>query len=88
MNMGEQADAIWGRCEGYPGAADSDRFVRYLLAHQVQTSLFFAAYGEQTVEQVRGNLDARQRLVDFALRAQGLERQHWRDAFLAGFGDG
>jgi hypothetical protein len=87
-HMGEQADAIWGHCAQYPGAANADGFVAYMRTHQVDTSLFFAAYGEQTVDQVKDNLDTQRRLVEFALRAQSSERARWREAFLAEFPHG
>jgi hypothetical protein len=70
--LGEDADAIWGHCAGYPGRADGAAFAGWLRAHQVESALFFGAYGEQTVATVRRNLDQRTRLMAFALEAQGL----------------
>ena len=70
--LGEDADAIWGHCRGYPGRrARASR--AGCKAHQLEAALFFAAYGDQTVEQVHANLDKRARLIEFALEAQGLE---------------
>jgi hypothetical protein len=70
--LGEGADAIWSHCKGYPGSQDAVAFAAWLTAHQVDSVLFFAAYGEQTVGEVHANLELRSRLIDFALRAQGL----------------
>lgn len=81
VGLGEQADAIWGHCTGYPGSADASAFAAYLLAHQVDSSLFFAAYGDRTVEQVRGSLKGRRNLIEFALRAQAMSAAELRDAF-------
>jgi hypothetical protein len=67
----EQADAIWSHCRGYPGSQDAAAFGAWLTAHQIDSALFFAAYGEQTVGEVRANLELRSRLIDFALRSQG-----------------
>jgi hypothetical protein len=66
------ADAVWGHCAGYPGRADADAFAAYLRAHQLQSALFFAAYGDQTVADVHANLAQRTRLIEFAMAAQGL----------------
>jgi hypothetical protein len=75
------ADEIWGHCAGYPGSADGAAFAAYLRAHQVDSSLFFAAYGEQRVEQVQESLAARKRLTRFALGAQGMSAADLRAAF-------
>ena len=71
--LGDDADAIWGHCRGYPGHAETIPFARWLRAHQVDSALFFGAYGAHTVEQVHANLRARSDLIDFALHGQGLE---------------
>jgi hypothetical protein len=81
--LGEDADAIWGHCRGYPGRGAG--FAPYLKAHQIEAALFFAAYGGHTLEQVRANLDKRRRLIEFALEAQGLPPDHLRSRFLERF---
>jgi hypothetical protein len=70
--MGEEADAIWGHCAGYPGRVDAPPFSAWMRAHQIESALFFGAYGELTVDQVLAQLAARTKLIDFALAAQGL----------------
>ena len=50
--MGDDADAIWGHCRGYPGHADGPGFAAFMRGHTLEAALFFAAYGGQTVEQV------------------------------------
>lgn len=75
------ADEIWGHCAGYPGREDPAAFARYMRGHQIESSLFFAAYGGLKVDQVRANLDLRRRLMDFALRGQALSPAELRDAF-------
>jgi hypothetical protein len=78
-------DAIFGHCTGYPGSADAQAWTAWLRARTVPSALFFAAYGEQTVEEVRANLELRSRLIAFALGAQGLEpaelQVRFREAF-------
>jgi hypothetical protein len=70
--LGEDADAVWGHCRGYPGHRDATGFAGWLRAHALEAALFFAAYGGHTLEQVHSNLDKRTRLIEFALGAQGL----------------
>jgi hypothetical protein len=84
--LGGRADAIWGHCVGYPGSASADAFASYMRAHQVESSLFFAAYGDRTVEQVKGSLWDRRRLIEFALASQRMGAGELKAAFLAEFG--
>jgi hypothetical protein len=85
--LGADGDAIFSHCTGYPGRADARAWTGWLRARTVPSALFFAAYGELTVEQVRRSLDARARLIAFALDAQGLEpaalQSRFREAFPA-----
>jgi hypothetical protein len=81
--LGEDADAIWGHCRGYPGRGGG--FAPWLKAHQLEAALFFAAYGGHTVEQVHANVDKRTRLIEFALEAQGLEPEQLKSRFLERF---
>jgi hypothetical protein len=70
--LGADGDAVFGHCDGYPGSADARAWAAWVRARTVPSSLFFAAYGEQTVHEVRANLELRARLIEFALGAQGL----------------
>jgi hypothetical protein len=81
--LGEDADAIWGHCRGYPGRGPG--FAPWLKAHQLESALFFGAYGDQTLEQVHANLDKRTRLIEFALEAQRLPPDDLRSRFLERF---
>ena len=83
--LGEDADAIWGHCRGYPGHEDRAGFAAWLRAHEIEAALFFAAYGGHTVEQVHADLDKRTRLIEFALEAQGLEADELRSRFMERF---
>ena len=83
--LGEDADAIWGHCVGYPGHRDAAGFARWLKAHEVEAALFFAAYGARTVEQVHDDLARRTGLIEFALGAQGLEPAELKTRFLERF---
>jgi hypothetical protein len=84
--LGAGADDIWSHCIGYPGCSDPQTFARYLRAHQIDSSLFFAAYGNRTVQDVKRSLAVRSRLIDFVLRAQGLAGAELKAAFSREFG--
>jgi hypothetical protein len=71
--MAAEADAIWGHCRDYRGHGDAGAFRDYMRSHQLEAALFFAAYGEQTVADVRRNVALRRQLIDFALEAQQLD---------------
>ena len=83
--LGDDADAIWGHCAGYPGHGDPAGFAAWMTAHQIDSTLFFAAYGDQTVGEVKTNLELRTRLIEFALRAQGLGAEQLKSEFQAAF---
>jgi hypothetical protein len=76
------ADAIWGCCDGYPGSGDAAAFAGYLRRHQVESALFFAAYGDRTVADVRQSLASRAALMAFALDTQGHSAAELKAAFL------
>jgi hypothetical protein len=84
--LADAADTIWGHCAGYPGSADAAAFAGYLRAHQIESSLFFSAYGERTVQDVTHSLAVRRNVIDFALRAQGLPAAELQAAFRETFG--
>jgi hypothetical protein len=79
--LGEHADTIWQHCSGYPGSADPSAFAGYLRSHQIESSLFFAAYGDRTVQDVKRSLDVRRKVIDFALNTQGMAPADLQAAF-------
>jgi hypothetical protein len=83
--LGAEADGWWGHCDGYPGTADRAAFRRYIRAHKVDSDAFAVAYPDATVADVREALALRERIVDFAAGAQGLDapalQQRFRDTF-------
>jgi hypothetical protein len=83
--LGDTADAIWGECVGYPGRADAAAFAAYMRAHQIESSLFFGAYGDRTVAEVQRSLAARHQVMEFALAAQGLGAAALQAAFVQAF---
>lgn len=83
--MGEAADAIWGHCRDYPGHENAGTFRAYMRAYQLEAALFFAAYGDQTVDDVIANVARRRQLIDFALAGQGLDDDALKSRFLETF---
>jgi hypothetical protein len=73
--IADEADRIWTHCVGYPGAADPAALRRWLLEGAVEASYVIAAYPEATVVQVRAALELRDRVVDFAARAQRMDAE-------------
>ena len=76
---------IWGRCIGCPEKARGPALKAYLKHNQIDSGFFFAAYGEATVGQVRASLDQRERLIAFAVRAQGMPPAELQRAFVKEF---
>ena len=70
---------------GYPGSADAGAFVRWVRAHQIDSSLFASAHPSATVAGVRESLALRERIIDFAVAARGLApaelQRRFRDEF-------
>ncbi len=83
--LGEDADAIWSHCAGYPGREEPGAWSGWLRAHQVDSGLFFAAYGDRTVSEVLAHLDLRSRLMRFALEAQALAPEVLQSRFQEAF---
>ena len=84
-HMSAEADEIWGHCVGYPGAADRDAFKRYMRHNQVHTTVPFGAYPESTVAEVRESLRLRERLIAFAVEAQGMDPVELYEAYRSAF---
>ena len=79
--LAPEAREIWGRCAGCPEGAEGAALKAYLLHNQIHTGLFVAAYPDATVARVRQALRVRQRLIDFAVRSQGLSAAELKSAF-------
>jgi hypothetical protein len=83
--LGPAADEIWSHCAGYPGSEDAAAFAGYMRKHHVESSLFFAAYGARTVEEVTSSLAARRRVIAFASNSQGMAPAALQAAFERSF---
>jgi len=85
--LADEAPEIWGRCVGCPQPAKGAALKAYLKHNQVDCGFFYAAYGQATVEQVKSSLDQRDRMMDFATRAQGMSPAELQKAFVKEFVD-
>jgi hypothetical protein len=85
--IGADADGWWSHCVDYPGTADPAAFRRWIRDHKVDTSLLAVANPGATVQDVVESLALRERVVDFAADAQGLDAAALRKRFLATFAD-
>jgi len=81
-----EADEWWGPCAGYPGRDDRAAFRAFVRRHEVRTSLFASALPDASVAEVREALALRERLVDFAAEARGLDAAALHERFRATFG--
>lgn len=82
---GAEVSAIWSHCVAFPGIDDHAAFNRYLRHNQIDSSFFVAAYPHASVDQVRASLALRERLIDFAVRAQEMEPGALQAAFREAF---
>lgn len=79
--MPAEADSWWGHCAGYPGTSDRAAFTRYMRHNQLTTNLFAAAYPTAGVSEVRESLELRERVLEFAIGAQGIDAAELKDRF-------
>ena len=80
-----EADEWWGRCAGYPGRADAATFRAWVRSKQVATNLFQSAIPNAKVGDVRDALALRERVIDFAVEAQGLDAATLQERFRSTF---
>jgi hypothetical protein len=81
--FGPHVAGIWGRCIGGPQAPEDLK--AYLKHNQIDCGFFYAAYGQATVPKVKASLAQRDKLMDFATRAQGMKPAELQQAFIKEF---
>ncbi|MDA0180479.1 hypothetical protein OJ997_09255 [Solirubrobacter phytolaccae] len=67
-----ECDEWWGLCAGYPGRVDRRAFRAFVRSIQAPAGLFRSAMPDASVVEVREALAVRERVIDFAVEAQGL----------------
>ena len=85
VKLAPEAREIWGRCVGCPPDATGPQLKAYLLHNKIDTGFFVAAYPRATVAQVKAAIEARTRLISFAVMAQAMPAADLQSAFLAEF---
>jgi len=84
--LAREAQEIWGRCIGCPASASGAELKHYLKHNQIDTGIFFAAYGQAPVGKVTASLARRERMIEFARTSQGLDPAALQQKFLTTFG--
>lgn len=84
--LAPEAKEIWGRCVGCPESAKGAALKTYLKHNQIDTGIFFAAYGAATVGTVKRSLGQREQMIEFARTSQGLGAEALQQAFVQEFG--
>jgi len=78
-------DTWWRYCVGYPGSSDAAAFAGWVREHQIDSSLFASAHPQARVPHVLESLELRERIIDFAIDARGLDarelQQRFRETF-------
>jgi hypothetical protein len=80
-----EPDTWWRNCVGYPGSEDPGAFARFVRDHQVDSSLFASAHPRARVPHVLESLALRERIIDFAIEAHGLDAGDLQRRFRATF---
>ena len=85
LRVRAEPDAWWRFCAGYPGSGDAAAFAGWVRAHQIDSSLFASAHPEARVPHVLESLALRERIIDFAIEARGLDaaelQRRFRETF-------
>jgi hypothetical protein len=68
-----EADSWWRHCVAYPGLAERAPFKRWIRHNQIPTSLFAVNSPNERVSDVVESLALREKVLDFAISAQGLD---------------
>jgi hypothetical protein len=80
-SLGERADAIFGRCVGYPGTGAPAAFVGWMLDHRVPAGFSLHGNPDATADEVQSTLELRDRIIAFALETRNVEpatlRERW-----------
>ncbi|MCW2240557.1 hypothetical protein [Azospirillum canadense] len=61
----EGIDAIWGNCEGYPGAKNYEKLRDYILGCAIDTTGYFVAYPDATVQEILKALNLQRKFEEF-----------------------
>jgi hypothetical protein len=77
----DEVDGIWQHCLGYPGVDDVAAFIAYMKRCQVDTTFYFAAVNDKTVEQTLTALQTQSAVASFIEKHQGQPPNQLQQAF-------
>jgi hypothetical protein len=77
----EFVESVWKHCVGYPGVKDVSAFIAYMKKCQIETTFFFAAVNDRTVQENLKALQAQAALAHFIEKHQGLPADEMQRAF-------
>lgn len=86
--LGDEVEAVWGSCAGFPTGAGAESFADWMLAHRIPARAVLAAFPHATVDRVRTALDLRHRVGLFAVANQRRAPHEVKQAFEEAFGAG
>ena len=82
-NMSDEIEAIWQNCVAFPGiAAGKEKWKQYMVKCQIETTFFFAAVNDMTVDEMLRSLMLKQEFSKFAAEHQGVKAQDLQRDFL------
>lgn len=81
-NIADHLDAIWQHCVGYPGVANRLAFIDYMKACQLDTTFYFAAVNNKSVEQTLRALQTQTAVADFIAAHQGADAASLQQEFI------
>lgn len=83
-NMPDEIEAIWQNCVAFPGiAAGKEKWKQYMFKCQIETTFFFAAVNDMTVDEMLNSLMLKQEFSKFAAGHQGMNAEELQKEFLA-----
>lgn len=76
-------DAIFSHCVGYPGVSNVAAFTAYMKACQIETTFYFAAVNDKSVQQTLRALETQRAVSAFIQENQSKPAAELQRAFLA-----
>jgi hypothetical protein len=62
-----QCAEVWGKCRGFPGTADVEKFVDYFKRSQIDMGLYYAAFPDATPDDIARAIEVRKKFTEFAV---------------------
>lgn len=79
-DAGGELEPVFARCEGCPGTADADAFVRWMRSHELPAALEVMADRTASAREIVAALERRARVKELAVRLRGASAAEIRRA--------